>query len=173
MELCERASSFDWLYFSLPVLSTGASIAVDSQVLKYNSGNVGPVLGAAWVGFSWGWTLGSLYLSLPKCSPDYLPATPPEGNVRSIWELATAFALLSGASAPMIVGTETGPIPTQWPVSERVVRLIVGGTAGALGALFPYVLPPRTWSAARELQRIRLAPAEVGAGGFVSYGFRF
>lgn len=44
-------------------------------------------------------------------------------------------------------------------------------TTGLLGSLFPYVVPPRTWAARLEIQKIRLG--EMAGGPFVSYGFAF
>jgi hypothetical protein len=39
--------------------------------------------------------------------------------------------------------------------------------AGVAGALFPYVLPPRTYAAAKAIEKIRFTP--VAGGSFLSY----
>jgi len=62
-------------------------------------------------------------------------------------------------------------VPQDWPVAERSGRIFVAGGGALLGALLPYVLPPRTWSGAQELQRIR-AGVEKNTG-FVSYSLSF
>jgi hypothetical protein len=48
------------------------------------------------------------------------------------------------------------------------MHLVVAGVAGFAGALLPYLIPPRTWAAARELERLRF---EVDGRGnpFVGY----
>lgn len=56
-----------------------------------------------------------------------------------------------------------GPVKLQWPVAERSARVFVAAGAGVLGALFPYLLPPRTWSAAKEIERMRIEGMPGGA----------
>jgi hypothetical protein len=51
------------------------------------------------------------------------------------------------------------------------MRLILAGTGGALGALLPYLLPPKTWRAAKELEHLRAGADAHGA--FVGYTIRF
>ncbi len=45
------------------------------------------------------------------------------------------------------------------------------GAFGAIGALFPYVLPPRTWSAARQIEKMRVEGYRDG--GILSYRLMF
>jgi hypothetical protein len=93
---------------------------------------------------------------------------------------AVATPLLAGATAPLLVGIETGTgaVTTPWSTAERTGRLVTAGVAGAGGALLPYLIPPKTWRAAKELQKIRVgAVASTGSaapsGALVSYTLRF
>ena len=45
------------------------------------------------------------------------------------------------------------------------------GLAGFGGALLPYLLPPRTWRAAKELEKLRVSATQGGA--FVGITLRF
>ena len=179
IKLCERASTFDWLYFLAPVLLDVGTIALDSQYLKQKSPPFAPYLGGGLVGFAWGWTLGSFPMALPQCSPDWVSSAPPEGDIRSHWDLAAAFTILAAGTAAIVVGTETGPIPAKadgtpaWSQGVRSTRLFIAAGGGALGALFPYLVPPRTWSAAAELRHLRAGTTADGKGGFVSYTLLF
>jgi hypothetical protein len=58
-----------------------------------------------------------------------------------------------------------------WSTFEREMHVVAAGVAGAAGALVPYLIPPRTWAAARELDRIRFGAD--GHGGFLSYSATF
>lgn len=53
------------------------------------------------------------------------------------------------------------------------MRLVLASGFGIAGALLPYLLPPKTWRAAKELERLRAAPTEDGRGAFVSWRVRF
>ena len=103
------------------------------------------------------------YLSLPKCDPLWAYGPPPEGNVRAKWPIATAIAILAGVTSPILEYTALGPVKLDWPVRERSARVLVASVTGVLGALFPYVLPPRTWAAAKEIERIRVEGLPGGA----------
>ena len=93
IELCEKASTPDWLYFGSGILLTAAAITLDGNV-KYAKGEGVRDLGPSSVGLTWGFTLGGGYLSIPKCSPDWVGSAPPEGDVRRgrTWPIAVAFA---------------------------------------------------------------------------------
>jgi hypothetical protein len=170
-ELCDAADHPDWLYLGgLLVLDVGA-VYVNSFVFKFADEPWQRQLGPAAIGLSWGATLGGGYLALPKCEPHWVPTAPREGEVRAHWPLALSLALASAISAPVIMGVATGPLPTNWTTEERASRLLITGGFAFAGALLPYVLPPRTWRAARELERIRLSGDSRGT--FVSYGFAF
>ena len=171
IELCESASHTDYLYFGGTLLAFGLSIAADPLVFKFKEQPGVRLMGPALIGLTWGWTLGGGYLSMPKCGADWVTAAPPEGDFRASWPLAAALGLLAGVTAPIIVGYETGPVPLDWAVWERSARVFVSAGTGVLGALLPYALPPKTWRAAKELQRIR-AGAD-GASAFISYSVRF
>lgn len=54
---------------------------------------------------------------------------------------------------------------------ERTGRVFVAMGTGVLGALLPYALPPRTWAAKKEIERIRLG--QTAGGAFVSYTLSF
>jgi len=126
-----------------------------------------------WLGLTWGFTLGGGYLSIPKCSMDYVQSRPPEGDVRVVWPMAVAFAALAGVTAPIIEATEIGAPSLTWSDGERVTRVVLSSGLGVAGALLPYLLPPKTWRAARELERIRAGATADGRGAFVSWGVRF
>jgi hypothetical protein len=172
IELCRKASSPDWLYFGTSFLLTAGAIAGDTFARSSTSEFVRD-LGPSAVGLTWGFTLGGGYLSIPKCAPDYVQSLPPEGNARTDWEIAVAFAALAGLTAPIIMATETGTIPVTWSDAERVGRLVLSSGFGIGGALLPYLLPPKTWRAAKELERLRASATEDGRGAFVSWRIRF
>jgi len=172
-DLCDTASRTDWLYLSGLVALDVASIYLDAVGLN-NKGNGEPgirMLGPAAVGLTWGATVSGMVLALPKCSPTWVAYAPPEGDVRNPWPLAFGLALLAGATAPVTVGIETGPPGGNWTVEERAGRIIVAGVAGFAGAFIPYLLPPKTWRAAKKLENIR-AGAD-GREAFVGYSLRF
>ena len=171
VELCASASHIDYLYMGTVVLSFAASIYTDVHYVQYARAPGVRLIGPALVGLTWGGVLGGGYLAQPKCSPDWIVSAPPEGNFRLSWPLAAALGLLAGASAPILMAYETGPVPYEWPVWERSSRVLVAAGSGFLGALLPYALPPKTWRAAKELEKIRARGDSTGA--FVSYTLKF
>ena len=163
-ELCDRASRPDWLYLGgLVALDVGAVWVGTSEAVKFNSSVPLRTGGAGLIGLTWGATLGGAWLALPKCSPRWVDTPPREGEVGASWPLAFAIALLAGATAPIVNGIAIGDLPVQWSTFERGMHVAVAAVFGFGGALLPYVLPPRTLSAARELERIRLEPLLTGA----------
>jgi hypothetical protein len=161
----------------LVVLDVGAIAFASNGTVKYDT-NLALRYGAPIaVGLTWGATVGGAWLALPKCSPTWVGEAPPEGGVRETWPLALAFALLAGATAPVVNGIAIGStLPQNWSDQERVGHLIAAGVAGFVGALVPYLVPPKTWSAARELERLRLGVGPGPGGGpsaFVGYGATF
>jgi hypothetical protein len=165
-DLCDRASRPDWLYLGgLVALDVGAVWLGTSEVVKFNSSVPVRTSGAAMIGLTWGATLGGAWLALPKCSPRWLETPPREGEVGASWPLAFAIALLAGATAPIVNGIAIGNLPVEWSTFEREMHVAVAAVFGFGGALLPYVLPPRTLSAARELEHIRLEPLLTGALG--------
>ncbi len=172
IELCRKASKPDWLYLGGSLVLTAGAIVGDTFARNSGSEFVRD-LGPSGVGLTWGIMLGGGYLSIPKCAPDYVQGPPPEGNARTDWEVAVAFAALAGLTAPLIVGTETGTIPVHWSDAERVGRLALASGFGIAGALLPYLLPPKTWRAAKELEHLRAGETEDGRGAFVSWRVRF
>jgi hypothetical protein len=184
-DLCERASDPDWLYMGgLLALNAGA-VFLDNSIFKYGGGGSGVRLtGASISGFTWGGLVTGMYLSLPKCNPRFVDAPPPEGAVRSRLPLAIALSTLAVATAPFFVYIYTGPVPTDWTVSERSMRVIFPMITGLAGSIVPYLefLAPKTWRSAMKLERIRLqsAPVPPGAdlrqppaGFFVGYTAQF
>lgn len=171
IELCEKASHFDWQYTGAFALGFVASTYVNIDRLKHTQSAVLRLLGPGLVGFTWGGFLSGGYLSLPKCDPLWSYGPPPEGNVRVVWPLAVAITVVAGVTAPIMDYSALGPIKLQWAVAERSARVVVGSSFGVIGALFPYLLPPRTWSAAREIQRIRVQGTVGGAD--VTYTLQF
>lgn len=171
-ELCEAADHPDWLYLGATIAANVGTIGFLDGALKSNAEPAVRLLGPASVGLTWGFFLGSLHMALPQCDSTWAGYNaPPEGDVRSSTTLAVALSLLAAASAPVIVAVETGPTPYFWPVSERSARVFVPMATGAAGALLPYLLPPKTWRAMREIQRLRLGADAQGA--FVGFGTTF
>jgi hypothetical protein len=172
-ELCARASHPDWVYLgALVALDAAALWFGSSDTVKYASSVPLRLSGPALVGVTWGATVGGAWLSLPKCSPHWIGPSVREGTASATWPLAISLALLAGATAPVINGIAIGSnLPLEWTTLERESHLVVAGLAGFAGALLPYAIPPRTWSAAQELNRIRLGASARGA--FVSYTAAF
>ena len=173
-ELCKKASRFDWPYWGTTVLLSAGAISLDQFVIQSWPHAGERLIGPALIGVTWGGVIGGGYLSLPKCTPDDVRVGgPPEGEVHVAWPAAVAMALIAGATAPLLVGIETGTGPSTdpWSTAERSMRLVIAGVAGAGGALLPYVFPPRTWRASRELERLRAGADNKGA--FLSYTLRF
>ena len=171
IELCEQASHFDWQYTGAFALAFAGSVLIDIGPLK-QSGQPGiRMIGPGLVGFTTGGFLSGGYLSLPKCNPQWAEGPPPEGNIRATWPIATSIAIISGVMGPILDYTFLGPVKLDWAVTERSARVFVAMGAGVLGALFPYVLPPRTWAAAKEIQRLRVEGMPGGAQ--LSYTTRF
>jgi len=172
-KLCKRASTVDWVYLSALVLADVGSIYLDGQLFKQRPAPGVRTIGPGLVGLTWGATLGAIYPALPKCDPNWVSYSPPEGEVRSSVPYAFSMALLAGITAPLLAGIETGPLYADWAISERVSRVFVSGLAGFAGALLPYwtVISPRTWRASQELLKIRAWGDSQGA--YVGYGFRF
>jgi len=172
-ELCDKASTTDWLYEGLSLATFAATLYVDTTYFKFFDQPGLRTIGPGLTGLTWGFTLGGAYLAQPKCY-GFVQSAPPEGDVRSTLPLAIALGMLSAASAPMIEYYFTGPIPPEWSVSERRFRVFAAAGGGMIGAFLPYLLPPKTWRAAKELRRIR-AEGDIagGTGGFVSYTVRF
>ncbi len=176
-ELCAAASRPDWLYLGALVLLDVGGIAFGSNgSVKYSDSAYLRYSAPFAVGLTWGATVGGGWLAAPKCSPSWVGEPPPEGGVREAWPLAVAFALLAGATAPVVNGIAVGDLPSSWSTAEREAHVVVAGVAGFAGALLPYLVPPRTWAAARELERVRLgigAAPGGGAGGFIGYASQF
>jgi hypothetical protein len=124
------------------------------------------------IGLTWGATVGGAWLALPKCSSDWVGEAPREGAVRASWPLALAFALLGGATAPVVNGIAVGSnLPVEWTTFEREMHVATAAVAGFGGALLPYLLPPRTWAASRELEDVRFSADSRGV--YVGYAATF
>jgi hypothetical protein len=170
-ELCDTASKPDWLYLAIPPVLTAGAIVLDSIVLKYDPNEPVRDLGPVLVGLTWGTFIGSFWPSMPKCSPHFVTTAPPEGDVRTAWPVAFAFALLAGATAPVVEYIAIGPVPDAWSNGERASRIILSGVFAFGAAFIPYLIPPKTVWAARQLQNLR---ATVSAqSSTVSYTFQF
>lgn len=170
-KLCDKASTPDWLYMAIPPVLVAGAIVLDSQGLKYQENAFLRTLGPASVGLTWGFMVGGTYLALPKCSPTYVSTIPVEGDVRATWPMAFALAMFAGATAPVIVGIETGPLPPSWTTVERSMRLVTAGLVAFGSALLPYLLPPKTWRAMKQLQDIRAGATKDGFFASVSVAF--
>lgn len=181
-ELCATASHPDWLYLAgLLVLDTGAIWLGSSQSVKFSDNLDHPTLGnylvsysgPAMIGVTWGATVGGAWLALPKCSQNWVGDTPREGGVRATWPVTIALAILAGATAPVVNAIAIGgDLPVAWSTEEREAHVVTAAVAGFGGALLPYLIPPRTWSAAGELERIRFGTDGHGSA-FVGYARSF
>lgn len=169
-ELCDQSSQPDWLYLSgLLALNAGA-ITYGSFSAIQDSSSVGVRYTApAFVGLAWGAGVGGGWLALAHCDPHFVGELPREGDVRANWPVALSLALLAGATAPMINGILVGNQPQDWTTPERTAHVLTASLLGFIGALLPYVLPPRTWTAARELEHLRVG---ADAQGGVSVGWQ-
>jgi hypothetical protein len=157
--LCDAASRPDWLYLGgLVVLDTGAIALGSSFWMKWQvQSDVARLTGPALIGLTWGATVGGAWLALPKCSTHWLPRRPPDGAAHQDWPLAVTLALLAGATAPLVNAIAVGfTLPPGWSTEERAAHLVVAGVAGFGASFLPYLLPPKTWSAFKELQRLQV-----------------
>jgi hypothetical protein len=158
---------------ALAVLDVAAIGLGSSYSIKYTGSIPLRMSGPLMIGLTWGATIGGAWLALPQCSPDWVGESPREGGDRAIWPMALSLALLAAATAPIVNGIAIGSnLPHDWTDLERGTHVVVAGLAGFGGALLPYVLPPRTWRAAREIERIRMG-AGAGGGMFLSYAVVF
>jgi hypothetical protein len=171
IELCAKASEFDWMYTGSMLLGLVASEYVSLSTLKPAEQPGVRLIGPATIGFFWGGFLSGGYLSLPKCDPLWAYGPPPEGNIRAAWPLAAAISIIATATSPVMDYAFLGAVPVHWTVSERSGRVFLAMGTGAVGSLFPYLVPPRTWAAKLQIDKIRVG--EVARGPFVSYGFTF
>jgi hypothetical protein len=172
--LCEKASHTDWPYLlGLVILDAGAIAVGSLDAVEASSSLPVRFVGPVAIGATWGITVGGAWLALPKCSSEWVSSPPREGAVRATWPLALSLALLAGATAPVIDAIARGDDSTSpYSTFEREMHVVAAGVAGFGGALLPYLLPPRTWAAALELERIRVGPD--GRGGWCfGYAARF
>jgi hypothetical protein len=165
-DLCATASHPDWIYLgALVALDAGSFYWGSTDDFKRDGSAPKRYLGPAMIGLTWGATLGGGYLAMPKCDPHWVTHAPREGGVRASWPLALSIALVAGATAPIVNAIAVGNcydakcqggFPDLWDNTERSMHLVVAGVAGFGGALLPYLVPPRTWSAAKELEHLRV-----------------
>lgn len=155
--LCGEASTTDWAYLgALLGLDAGAITLASLDSLQNSTVLPARFVNPLAIGVTWGATVGGAWLALPKCSPEWVGEAPREGGVRLTWPVALSLALLAGATAPVINAIVEGyDTSSPWSTFEREMHIVTAGVAGFGGALIPYLLPPRTWAAARELDRIR------------------
>jgi len=171
IELCARASEFDWRYTGAMALGLVGSEYLNLAVFK-QSGQPGiRLMGPGLIGLFWGGFLGGGYLSLPKCDPNWAYGSPPEGSVRAAWPMAVAITLVATATAPAMDFIFLGTLKPEWSDTERSARVFVAMGTGAIGSLLPYILPPRTYRAAKEIERIRFG--QVSGGPYLSYTLTF
>jgi hypothetical protein len=173
-DLCASAGRPDWPYLgTLLALDVVAIWAGSSAAIKFASDVPLRFSGPAMIGVTWGATIGGAWLALPKCSSGWVGETPREGDVRATWPLALAMAMLAGATAPIVNGIAIGyNLPTDWTTLEREMHVVTAAVAGFGGALLPYLIPPRTWAASLELERVRVG-ADGRGGASVRYEVAF
>ena len=182
-ELCSTASHPDYVYLgALALLDVAGVWAGSSSYIKYSNSIPVRMTGPVMIGLVWGGTVGGSWLALPKCDPQWVASPPREGNVRMSWPLALSLAGVAAITAPIVngiaIGTYCGPplcqggLPATWTDLEREMHVVAAGVAGFGGALLPYLIPPRTWSAAREIDRLRLGVDGRG-NVFVGYSASF
>jgi hypothetical protein len=154
-------------------VADAAAVWFDStDTVKLSGDTALRMTGPALLGLAWGATVGGAWLALPKCSAEWVDAPPREGNVRETWPLALSLAVLASVTAPIVNGIAVGDLPQAWTTFERQMHLVAAGVAAFGGALLPYVVPPRTWSAAREIDHIRFG-ADGRGGAFLRYETTF
>ena len=181
-ELCDAASRPDWLYTGGSVAFLLGSVYFDANVANESTSPVVRVVGPAAMGLSWGVFLGGIFPTLPKCSLTWVPNEPLEGSPRSRTYLAVSFAALAALSAPLLIGSEQSLMASvssgdkdkgrpEVSGEERRTQMFLGAGLGALGALIPYVLPPRPLRAIRALEQLRAEPYNTGFR--LSYELRF
>lgn len=167
-ELCDKASSTDWLYLSGLLLANVGSIYLNTYEIYKSTSSAVRQIGPALIGLSWGGLLGGGYLALPKCDKTWVHYAPREGDARSSAPIAIAIASLAAATAPFVTSIATINKDSTlrewnvWSTGEHFWRGMISGIAGLGGALLPYLLPPKTWAAAKELERIRFTGTYVG-----------
>jgi hypothetical protein len=172
-ELCASASHADYLYLGgLVALDAGAWVLDWDPSLQSSTTDVARYVGPTAFGLTWGATLGGAWLALPKCDPHWVGEAPREGDVKDALPTALSIGLLAGATAPVIQGILIGNGSSTLSTTERAMHLVTAGAAGFVGAFLPYLLPPRTWSAAREIERIRVGTGEHG-GVTLGYALTF
>jgi hypothetical protein len=169
-ELCEAASRPDWLYLGVLALADVGSFYAEAQWNNDPSLAV-RLTGPALIGLTWGATLGGGYLAMPKCSPTWVSYPPREGNVRVTWPLTLTITALAAITAPVLVGTVQGALLPNWTDEERFAHLAVASGMAIAGALLPYLIPPKTWRNARELERLRVSAD--GKTAYVGYTLRW
>jgi len=173
-DLCDRASTTDWLYMGGSIASFALSVYVDLHYFRASDSPGIRTIGPALVGTTWGFTLGGGYLAQPKCN-GFVKSSPPEGDVRTSWHLAVALAGLAAISAPMLeywgLYNLSDGVALDWSVSERRLRVFAAAGGAFGGALLPYLLPPKTWRAAKELERLRFGADTTGS--WITYTARF
>jgi hypothetical protein len=184
-DLCRAASRPDWIYLAgLAAVDAAAFWGGSTDAVKFSDSLPVRMLGPGMIGLAWGATVGGVWLALPKCGRHWVESPPREGDVRATWPVALSLAILAGATAPVanaialqialsscVAPQCQGGLPASWSTFEREMHLVAAGAAGFGGALLPYLLPPRTWAAARELDRLRFGVDARGA--FVTYGVSF
>jgi hypothetical protein len=181
-ELCAKASHPDWLYMGgLLALNAGAILGSNNSAIQGSDSVPVRMLEPVMLGVTWGALLGGVYLSLPKCSGHWVDAPPREGAATATWPIALSIALVSGATAPILTGIVVGScnppqcqegLPASWSTVEREMHLVAAGIAGFGGALLPYLVPPKTWRAAKELEQLRVG-ADAQGGVTVQYRVSF
>lgn len=160
-ELCDAASTPDYLYMGIGAVLAGGGFAAEYGLRKGPAGV--RLLAPAAQGVTWGFFMGSIFPSLSQCSDHWVPTPPREGSFSSRWPIALAIAGFAGITAPIGLGIATGyEFPKEWSVTERQARLVISGLTAFGGALLPYVLPPRTWAARKELERLRFEASPQG-----------
>ena len=104
------------------------------------------------------------------------------GRAGRSWPVALSLALLAGATAPIINGIVVGSnfttpcppgaaCPQSWTTFEREVHLVAAGVAGFAGAFLPYLVPPPSWAAARELDHLRVGADARGVSSDIPSPF--
>jgi len=181
-ELCAEASHPDWFYLGgLVALDVLGIYGGTRDTIKFSDSVPVRFSGPVMIGVTWGATIGGGWLALPQCNPRWVATPPREGDVRASWPVALSLAALAGVTAPIVnaiaigscyTSSCQGGLPADWTTFEREMHLVAAGVSGFGGALLPYLLSPRTWSAARELDRIRFG-ADARGNVFVGYSAPF
>jgi len=147
-DICARAAEPDWLYL-------GGLVALDAVVfwagvrpeIKYSSSLPIRFTGPVMIGLTWGATVGGAWLALPKCSAEWVVASPREGRAAAgpAWgaveaqptapplstRVALTLARCASAPSPCATVSQLARVPPQRVAPARPGGELFGSSASA------------------------------------------